>query len=390
MVTMAMQLRQQRSEQQQQKRSNKKQISNVTKSNRKTKKKKKKDWSLNGGISSLLDSVYFNPVNPGSYGGEDRLLREANKLYLEMYKSNLPRHIIREYLSKQDAYTELKPARRRFSRNPYMIRGRGRQFGVDLMETSVLAESNDNVHFILILMDLFSRYVWVRPLQSKSAVSVLNALKDIFETSKVWPAKLQSDLGKEFFNKTLSRYLKSKKIHHFSIGKVPHVERFIRTLRTRLFRYNAKNNTTRFIDVLQDFIKSYNNSIHRSIGTSPYAVFVQGEPTGRRVRKIKQGEQFRRQRRLDEKNILKVGDYVRLSSDPVTGNIFEKEAYGRWTSEIFRIKNIIKNQRRLMYTVEGLQPRGNKNKKVTGSFYRDEVQKIAYTPPQKVTTTRKK
>jgi hypothetical protein len=47
------------------------------------------------------------------------------------------------------------------------------------------------------------------------------------------------------------------------------VERFNRTLKTRMFRYFTARHTNRWLDVLQSLIESYNKSIHRSIGMAP-------------------------------------------------------------------------------------------------------------------------
>jgi hypothetical protein len=50
------------------------------------------------------------------------------------------------------------------------------------------------------------------------------------------------------------------------------VERFNRTIKTKLFRYLTHHNTNRWIDVIEAFVQSYNNSHHRTIGMSPSQV----------------------------------------------------------------------------------------------------------------------
>ena len=331
-----------------------------------------------GEIIDLLESVYYNPSSSGSYGGINRLMNEANRLLLERNKRPIPRHVVEKYLSSQDAYTLIRPARVRFKRNPYLIRGRGYQFSSDLMDLSQLSDENDGYKWLIIVMDIYSRYVFIRPMKSKSALSVLAALKNIFRESGSYPKKFETDLGKEYWNKLVSKYLKSVGTHHFSKGKTSHVERFIRTFSSRLYRYQAKHNTRRYIDILQQLVQSYNNSVHRSIKTTPYSVFVEGKTpfstAESEEKKVKEAELLvaRKKRRKKDKGELEIGDLVRLSRDPITGNIFEKEAYGRWTEEIFIIHNKVKKDDLItLYTVKD-----QKGEVIRMNFYKEELQKI--------------
>ena len=89
------------------------------------------------------------------------------------------------------------------------------------------------------------------------------------------PIKLQTDDGKEFYNKTFQQLLNHYKIHHFSTSgdtKASVVERFNRTLKQRMFCYFTTNNTLKFVPVLQSLVKGYNRSYHRSIKMAPNQV----------------------------------------------------------------------------------------------------------------------
>ena len=90
------------------------------------------------------------------------------------------------------------------------------------------------------------------------------------------PTTLQTDKGSEFLNRPLQRLLKEYGVHHFATHneetKASVVERFNRSLKTRMWRYFTKKQTIRYVDALQDFVRSYNDSYHRSIGMAPSAV----------------------------------------------------------------------------------------------------------------------
>lgn len=114
-----------------------------------------------------------------------------------------------------------------------------------------------------------------------------------------------------------------------SITKAGVVERFNRTMRTRLARYMTENNTKRWIDYLPEFISNYNSSFHRSIGMAPRDVSFQNRH-----------EVFKKlypDMDLKVKCKLKKGWRVRI---PRKKNIFEKGFKPNWTDEIYIISNI--------------------------------------------------
>ena len=83
------------------------------------------------------------------------------------------------------------------------------------------------------------------------------------------PEKLQTDKGTEFLNHNFQSLLKENSIHFFTTNselKASMVERFNRTLKTRMWKYFTAKNNRVYIDILQDIIHGFNNSYHRSIG----------------------------------------------------------------------------------------------------------------------------
>jgi transposase InsO family protein len=331
---------------------------------------------------NILEKIYYDPSSPGSYGGVNRLLREVNQLLLSQHMQTsknkfkpISRHTVQRYLQKQDAYTLIRPSRRRFKRNPYLVKSKGYQYASDLMDLSSFSEYNDGYKWLLIVMDIYSRYVFIYLLKSKSAFSVLSGVKSIMEESypllnNSYPKKFETDLGGEYWNKPLQNYFKSINVEHFSKGKSSHVERFIRTFAPRIFRHQTKHNTRRYIDVVQSLLKSYNHSIHRSINNTPHDIFILDKIPKQQQQHLSVKSASRQKK--EGGFTFQVGDLVRLSRDPVTGNIFEKEAHGRWTEEIFIISRIIqKAGTRTMYSVVDQQ-----QQTVKGNFYKEELQKI--------------
>ena len=62
---------------------------------------------------------------------------------------------------------------------------------------------NRGIRYILTVIDVFSKYGWMLPLKDKTGVSVANALREIFKTSKRKLEKLWTDKGRELYNKNV-------------------------------------------------------------------------------------------------------------------------------------------------------------------------------------------
>ena len=132
---------------------------------------------------------------------------------------------------------------------------------MDLCDTSSLKQFNDGDTFILSIIDVFSKIGFARLLKDKKGPTVLKAFLNVLEESGRKPIKVQTDAGLEFTNRTFKSTLKKQNIHFyvtFSENKAAVVERFNRTLKSRMWRYFTHNNTYRYVDVLQELVSGYN------------------------------------------------------------------------------------------------------------------------------------
>jgi len=221
-------------------------------------KRKKKTKPLSTGT---LLARYRDPLKPGSLGGLTRFA-EANKISSRR---------AREVLQRDLGYTLHKPRRRRFPTVPVMVFGIDEQWTADLIEVTNIAKYNRGYRYLLTVVDVFSKHAWVQPVKSKTGKAVTEAMAKILKGGRT-PTNLQTDDGKEFYNKTFQALMKQKGIHHFSTSgdtKASVVERFNRTLKQRLYRYFTIQNTLNFVPVLKDLVRGYNRSYHRSIKRAP-------------------------------------------------------------------------------------------------------------------------
>ena len=113
-----------------------------------------------------------------------------------------------------------------------------------------------------------------RTTQKQDGETLVNSFQSILDLGQS-PEKLQTDKGTEFLYHNFQSLLKENSIHFFTTNselKASVVERFNRTLKTRMWKYFMAKNARVYIDILQDIVHGYSNSYHRSIGQAPASV----------------------------------------------------------------------------------------------------------------------
>ena len=213
------------------------------------------DWT------KYLERIYYDPKHPASYSSPYKLLkaiRAEGKWDISLGK-------IKKWLSGQDTYTMHRPSRKKFTRNKVVVDAMDELWDMDLIDMSYVSKYNDGYLFILVIVDIFSRYAWAVPIKSKKAVDVLRGLHLLFDSTERRPITIRSDKGSEFVNKTVARFFEDNSILHSVTQnevKANYVERWIKTLKGRLSRYFQDKNTFAYLKILPDIVNSYNHTYH--------------------------------------------------------------------------------------------------------------------------------
>lgn len=309
---------------------------------------------------SKLEELYSNPANPGSYSGLSGFTRAVKDTKIKTTKSE-----IKKFISAKEAYSLHKPKRLNYPRKQVVVRGIDDTWQIDLVDVTPLKNENEGNKFILTCIDVFSKYGQAGEMKNKEKRTSTDAFAKMIKKRK--PRRIQCDKGSEFFNDLFKKLLKDNDIHMYATDsdlKASVVERFNRTLKEKMWRYFTAKGTKKWIDVLPDFLKSYNNTYHRSIMRKPNQVKKKDESdVYLTLYKHKKNEG-----NTETINIrYKIGDYVRISKIKKT---FEKGYTPNWTREIFKIYSIIATVPP-SYKLSDLN-----NEKLTGSFYDLELQKV--------------
>ena len=274
---------------------------------------------------------------------------------------------IAEFLRKNKVHsTHRRVVKKNFPRRHIIVHFPFQILMADLIEylQPDYKHANKNYGYILVVIDVFSKMAYARPVKKKDKFSVSQALQSILINLDHYPNTLITDEGLEFYNSNVKELLDKYGIHHYSIKtkmKASVVERFNRTLRQKLEKYFVKNNTKCWVDVLEQFIDNYNNTPHRSIGMAPSKV---NDSNAEQVFK----ELFP-DIELESKPRLKVGDIVRILKEKT---IFEKGYKQSWTDECYKIRDVKQAAGRIWYELEDLV--GNK---IAGIKYYWELNLVA-------------
>ena len=301
-----------------------------------------------------LRRLYYTPERPGSYGGVNALKRVTK----------IKTSTLKDWLSHQDAYTLHKPVRRSFPRRRVIVGGIDHQWQADLMDVQRLKKHNDGFGFILVVIDVLSKFVWALPLKNKTSSLMIEAFEDIFARGRK-PLKLMTDNGAEFKNRAFQKFLKGEDVDFFTSQnedtKASIAERVIRTLKDKLWRYFTKKNTLRYVEVLPRLVRSYNHTYHRSIKTAPVSVNTSNQE------KVWQTLYDSHQPSNRIANPLKLGSRVRISK---TRRPFKKGYMPSWTEELFTVSRV-QNTTPVTYVLKD-----DHGEELEGTFYHQELQQV--------------
>ena len=299
-----------------------------------------------------LKKFYLNPKFPGSYSGAYKFYQEVKNIHPKVTLKK-----VNEFLKSQDAYTLHKRTRKPKFRRTLVFKPRD-LWQIDLLDMQKYSKENDGYRYICVIIDCFSRYVWVKPLKNKTGKATVKALALLLMNER--PKLIQADQGTEFFNRDVKRMLEAfgpKLYHTYTDKKAAIVERVQRTLRGRLGRLFTKRGNFKWIDKIDDIVTAYNNTHHSSIKMKPADVdeehianiFFNSLPNLKKTIKFSNGDRVR---------IL------------IKKNQFAKEFEKSWSEEIFKIKRI-QNTNPITYLIEDLD-----GEDIIGGFYTEELQAL--------------
>ena len=311
-------------------------------------------------IEQGLRDIYYNPST--GYQSIERLHQRAKESGLKVSKK-----LVKDWLKTQDTYTRYKPIIRKHKYQKTFVRDLGDQIQMDLVDMGKYKSENKGFYWILTAVEILSRYAFTIPVYRKTTESMTEAVRELLKKFNDkfgrYPSIAQFDDGKEFYNVGVKNLLESYNIKYFSTSssrKAAVVERFNRTLKTFMWKYFYANGTYKWVDVLDELTRNYNQTKHSVILMKPADV---NESNKDEVWITLFGygiDEFPRPK-------FSVNDTVRISKYK---NIFEKGYEANFTEEIFKVVKIFRGDPN-MYALKD-----HEQEPIIGRFYENELSAV--------------
>ena len=264
---------------------------------------------------------------------------------------------VKIFLQSKNAYTKFRQATRKFNRLPAYAKHVNEIWCLDLAFMDKLARFNNGVKYLLVGIDIFSRFVRVQPMKSKNASDTVTAFQKMI-TTKNCPSKLWTDKGTEFAG-PFKEFCKKNDITMYSTKsetKAAYAERAIRSLKNIIYRF-MEDSGDKYIHKLSQFVSTMNSRENRTTTLIPKNV-----KNNNFLRIL-----YNRPIRNKKKPKFSVGDFVRISLKDIP---FRKGYKSQFTNEIFKIiKGLSSNPP--MYNIKG-----QNGDVILGKFYEQELTKV--------------
>ena len=313
----------------------------------------------------IMHDAYYKVDSPSCYSNALFVLREARKK-----NKNITIDQVKNFLAKQDVYTLHHRHRKNYRRNATISAGLDMHWQADLADMMQYRRENLGNSYLLICVDVFSRYAFVRCIKSKTAQEVGDAFQDIITTTHRRPFNLMTDKGSEFRG-DFKKMIKANDINHFFATspdvKASIAERYIRTLKSRIQRYFMhRRNKKAYHDVLQQIVTSINHSVNRTIGCTPASI------TRDREKELWDRVYAPLVRKSTSKHKYKVGDLVRIS---MKRDIMQKGYLPHFSKRVYPISKLLHKRTPPTYKLFD----HHSDQDLGGVFYEEELVRVVPT-----------
>jgi hypothetical protein len=270
-------------------------------------------------VDELLESLYYDATT--GYQGMEKLFHKAKQ-----YNNSITRNMVQSFLDNQSSYQLTKQITRNKEYSTIKSNGVRNNFQIDIMYLPDPSTTGGS-KYLLTCIDVYSRYVFIQALRTKTGEEVFDKLRFMFQQSGI-PKNINFDLGSEFIDRRMINYCEENDIKIWystpdQDNKNAIIERFHRTLRNLILKYKMASSKP-YIHVLPQLIKNYNTSYHKTIQDKPINIWNGKSKNNQSIKRIYYDFQ--------------IGDKVRRINDR---NTFDKKSStNTYTKKIFTITRI--------------------------------------------------
>jgi transposase InsO family protein len=303
-----------------------------------------------------------------------------------------------DWLKRQEIHQLTHATRRNTVIKPIVATAPNQHWQMDLFDMQKFkSPQNRQAEYVLSVIDVFSKYIWLKPLTKKDAPPVARALEQVFNENGTRPKKIQSDNGTEFTAKVMTNLLKQQPVvvqvfsNSYSPTSQGIVERSNRTIKSYIFKRMLMQGNTTYVPWLDDIAYNYNHTPHATTGEIPAVLHTgtqqQITSAGAKIKGYADNLLKKRGYKLPSSLNLQRGDWVRLdvftqsNSRRDIRNPVHKQTWDiRWTKEIYLIYKINRWVDKLGLQNMLIWVRDTNGRPINRAFQPNQVLKIPSRP----------
>ena len=306
----------------------------------------------------MLKHKWVNKNKKFAYSG-------ISKIYDE-YKGAIPVKEIEKELAEQDTYTRHKEGKKVTEYNPFFVYKTDEMWQIDIMYLPENNSSKNGYKYLLCVLDVFSRKLFIRCMKRKNQETVIKNFDSIHKEIGNTPEKLVADKGLEFTAEAFQNYCTFfgiRLIFTYNETKAAHVERAQRSFQNILYRMLEEHQSHNFYKYLKDTLQIYNNRKNRITGYSPNFAYLRKNNS---LVLANLENKYRKSLDKKQKPKFKNGDPVRVKE--IKGR-FSRGYHPYFSEEVFKIKKVLTNLPQVRYVLTDFSGK----EEIKGSFYQKEI-----------------
>ena len=308
-------------------------------------------------MDTALSSLYYDPSL--GLGGANALYQRAKEAKLKVTKAQ-----VTSYLQAQETAQVFKQRTvKHFF--PLVAHYPFSRVQLDLADVSNWSHWNSGIHFLMVCIDLNTRYVFVVPLRSKGLNECLGGWKKIVASIVSLrgypPRQVDSDQEPSFASGEFRAFCEENSIHQNFAALQDYrgtgtVEAFIRTLRLLLQHLFTAFHTRSYVSALPALVENYNTRQHSFTKLTPAEAVrrgLAGEATPYEGTVSKQRQQATGEAERKDYPSYAVGERVRVL---LRRRTFSKGTEPKWSSDLHTIERYEQGLLYVSGRVSGYQP----------------------------------
>lgn len=277
---------------------------------------------------TLLHRLYYDNHN---YDGINQLYNKAKEI-----NPKISRDFVSKWLNKQDSYQQtFKKVGENiylpiYSEIPY-------SFQIDLTFFPKYTSKNGGNVLLFTAINVNTRYAYAYYAKNKDMKTITGFLIDMEKQTPI--NSITCDEGKEFKNKEFINFCNEKKIMLYFVKsdsrKLGIINRFHRTIKDKLTKHFISTDSVNWVNVIDDIVRNYNNTINRGIGMKPSKI--------NNAMEVDIINEKREESKKIKNAILpkfEVGDVVRILRKKKT---FEDKQLARFSDKLYKVVKVMMN-----------------------------------------------